>query len=148
MAEVKAESHGCTLQFGEYATGLVAEATDTLGQITSIDGPEWSMDVVNITTNDSTGLMEYVAAGIADGGEVTVGLILNPTGTDITEIVAELEAGGKNTVKITTTIDTDYVLFPAVFTGLKIIPGPQDGTADAVKAELHMKVSDSIGIVA
>ncbi len=53
-------------------------AGDLYGQVTNLDGPGLSVDVIDVTTHDSTNAWEEAVAGILRSGEVSMDIVWDP----------------------------------------------------------------------
>jgi hypothetical protein len=62
--------NGATLSFGSAIAG-----------IQSMDGPEWSGEDVDVSDLGSSSFMEFLYSGLADGGEVSADIFMDPTVT-------------------------------------------------------------------
>lgn len=58
---------------------IIATSTGELAQVRSITGPGVSFDDVDTTCLDSSTNYRTFVAGLGDGGEVTLGLVYDPT---------------------------------------------------------------------
>lgn len=62
MATSATPGYGCLLKKG----------TVTVAEVRSIGGPSMTREMVDVSSMDSTSAMEYISAGLFDGGEVSV----------------------------------------------------------------------------
>lgn len=65
--------------FHSDTTTLSQDSSDSyvaVAEVRDIGGPEISVDPVNLTSLDSTGAAKEFVAGLVDGGELSMGLVL------------------------------------------------------------------------
>lgn len=149
---VKCISFGSTLYFGDYVAGLVAEAVTLMGQLTSIDGPNITMGTVDVTDTETAVMKDHLPAGIADLGEISGTVILDPLEAGLALWKTAMVANTKQTIKINTVgsdgVSVDYVLTAAIPSGITIDIGATDGSEKAMEASFSMKCTDDLTMVA
>lgn len=71
---MKTVGNGCTF----------ALSTDgTVGNIQSMDMPTWSGEDVDVSDLDSSEFMEFLYGGLADGGEASLEVFIDPAGASL-----------------------------------------------------------------
>lgn len=93
-------SKGTLFKIGD---GGGPEVFTTVGQVIDVQGPNESRETVEATDHDTVAAMEYLAAALYDGGEVTLELHWDPalaTQGSATGLAALLRNGTKRNCQI------------------------------------------------
>ena len=94
-------------KYSAFGTLLKRGAT-TIAAVTNISGPGLSLDTVDVTSHDSTGAWEEVAATILRSGEVSVDIVFDPNAA-----THKNASGGLLYDLISRTAQTFSIVFPS-----------------------------------
>jgi len=120
--------------------GGAPETFTTIGEVTSFNAPQVTVDQIEVTNFDSSA-KEFISSGLADGGEI--GLELNFVGSDAQQqgLRTDCYAGTTRNFKF---IMNDHpttkttVTFSAF---VKMLDGPKGGVGEAYKTAITLKVT-------
>lgn len=131
-------SKGTLIQRGD---GGGTEVFTTIGEVVSFAGPGEEMGTIDATSFDSTA-MEYIADGLVEGGEVTLGI--NFVGSDAQQqgLRTDLRAGTKRNFKI---LLNDHATNKTTFAFAALvtkIDGPKAGQKEKYSADVTLKVTE------
>lgn len=114
----------------------------SIGEIISIDPPEYMNAAVEATNHGSGGVREFVASGLREMGEFKATLAYVPA--DIADLVTDLAAGTKSAYQIGYPGGGKQT-FSALVTGIKPLPADAKNP-DVLRAEITFRPSDSLGL--
>lgn len=120
----------------------LTDSDGTIGEIVSIDPPEYMNPAIEATNHGSGGKREFVSSGLREMAEfkTTVNLVK----ANIAKLVTKHEAGTKTAYHIVFAGSQGGETFSALVTGIK--PLPADATKpEVMKAEITFRPSDSLG---
>jgi hypothetical protein len=116
----------------------------TIGEVVSIDPPEYSNAAVEATNHGSSGgQAEWVAGKLLRMSEFKVKL--NYVSANIATLVTDMTAGTKSQYQILYPSDSDKQKFYALVTGVKPLPADAQ-KPDVMQAEITFQPSDSISL--
>jgi hypothetical protein len=121
---------------------LLKKATVSIGEVVSIDPPEYMNPAIESTNHSSAGVRTYVSGGLREMAEFKV--TINYVIANIATLVTDLVAGTKAAYTITYP-DASTQRFQAIPTSIK--PQPADATKpETLKAEITFRPSDSLDL--
>lgn len=127
---------GTLLKVGDGAAS--GEAFTTLGDVLDINGPGWSMDVIDTTDQDSSSSYREKIGGLLDAGQVTCTIHWDYTETTHAGLITDFEA---RTLRNFQLVSTDSSTTTWTFAALvaNIAPGrPLEGK---VTADITLDIS-------
>lgn len=127
---------GATLELGD---GASSESFTAIAEVNSIDGPNISVDTIDVTSLDSTGGYREFIASFIDGGEVTAEFNFTLDGYDDLKVVLEARARRNFQIVLPDTGSTTFS-FSALVTALGVSV-PKD---DKVTASMSLKISGQV----
>ena len=121
---------------------LLKKATTSIGELVSIDPPEYSNPAVESTNHSSGGVRQYISGKLREMSEFKC--TINYDMANIATLVTDLVAGTKAAYTITYP-DNSTQRFQAIPTAIKPL------TADAMKPDIHraeitFRPSDSLDL--
>lgn len=120
---------------------VLADSDGVIGEVVSLDPPEYNNPAVEATNHSSGGRREFVSGGLREMAEFKA--TLNYVKANIAKMVTKLEAGTKATYTITFPGSQGYEAFSALVTAIK--PLTADATKpETLKAEITFRPSDSL----
>lgn len=121
---------------------LLKKATTSIGEVVSIDPPEYLNPAIESTNHSSGGVREFVSGGLREMAEFKV--TINYVIADIATLTTDLVAGTKAAYTILYP-DNSTQRFQAIPTSIK--PQPADATKpETLKAEITFRPSDSLDL--
>lgn len=127
---------GTHLQLGD---GASSEAFANIAEVNSIDGPNISVETIDVTSLDSTGGYREFIASFIDGGEVTMEMNFTRASYDDLKII--LDARAKRNFKIVLP-DTGLTAF--AFSALVTALGLGIPKDDKVTSSMTLKISGQV----
>ena len=125
-----------------YGTTL-SDSGGTIGEIVSIDPPEYMNPAIESTNHSSGGVRVFVSGGLREMAEFKA--TINYVIANIATLVTKLNAGTKSTYTITFPGGNGTQRFSAIPTSIK--PQPADATKpEVLKAEITFRPSDSLDL--
>jgi predicted secreted protein len=81
-------------KYDAYGTKLYKGTTTgtAYAQIVSLSGPGMSLDMIDVTSHDSTAAWEEVVGGILRSGEMTMEIVYDPANATHADLVDDIEA--------------------------------------------------------
>ena len=130
--------HGTTLGI------LNGTVYNDIGKITSLAGPSFSADAVDVTNMDSTGQVREFIAGLKDWGEVTFSTVADidssgDTTNYYSSVITEAKATTTSNWKVTFPNSVNFT-FSALVTGFNI----PANTGDAISTDVTLKITGDI----
>ena len=121
---------------------LLKKATTSIGELVSIDPPEYSNPAVESTNHSSGGVRQYISGKLREMSEFKC--TINYDMANIALLVTDLVAGTKASYSITYP-DNSTQRFSAIPTAIK--PLTADATKpDVLRAEITFRPSDSLDL--
>lgn len=121
---------------------LLKKASTSIGNLVSIDPPEYMNPAVESTNHSSAGVRQFVSGGLREMAEFKC--VINYEIANIATLVTDLIAGTKASYTILYP-DNSSQRFQAIPTSIK--PLPADATKpDVHKAEITFRPSDSLDL--
>ena len=121
---------------------LLKKASTSIGELVSIDPPEYSNPAVETTNHSSGGVRKYESGGLREMAEFKC--TINYVIANIATLVTDLVAGTKASYTILYP-DATSQRFSAIPTAIK--PLPADALKpDTMKAEITFRPSDSLDL--
>ena len=121
---------------------LLKKATTSIGELVSIDPPEYSNPAVESTNHSSGGVRQYISGKLREMGEFKV--TINYDMANIATIVTDLVAGTKAAYSITYP-DNSTQRFQAIPITIKPLTADAQ-KPDTLKAEITFRPSDSLDL--
>lgn len=111
---------------------------EDIAEVLSINGPSYSMDVIDVTHLQSTGSFREFIAGLRDAGEVSFDVNFDPDATTHASLRTDYEAGTKKNYKLVLPDPT-----PTTFAFAAFITGyvPSYPLGDKMAASLTLKIT-------
>lgn len=109
-----------------------------IAQVRAINGPTLSREVVDSTSQDSTGKDREFIAGLRDAGEVTLELLFDPDNTGHTDLRSDLSVDTLKNYRITF---PDATPATCTFAGLVTRFEPRSPHDDLLVASVTVKIS-------
>ena len=120
----------------------LSDSGGTIGEIVSIDPPEYMNPAIESTNHGSGGVRTFVSGGLREMAEFKT--TINYVIANIATLVTKLTAGTKAAYTIRYP-DTSSQRFQAIVTSMK--PLPADATKpETLKAEITFRPSDSLDL--
>lgn len=121
---------------------ILSDSDGKIGDVVSIDPPEFMNPAIESTNHSSGGKRAYVSSGLQEMAEFKC--VINYEVADIASIVTDLKAGTKKPYTITYP-NAHKQTFNAIATALK--PQPADAMKpETLKAEITFQPSDSFDL--
>lgn len=121
---------------------LLKKASTSIGEVVSIDPPEYLNPAIESTNHSSGGKRKFESSGLQEMAEFKA--TINYKIADIATLVADLQAGTKSAYTLLYP-DSSSQRFSALVTSIK----PQTADAlkpDTLKAEITFRPSDSLDL--
>lgn len=129
------------MAISNYGT-LLKKATTSIGEVVSIDPPEYMNPAIETTNHSSGGVRQFVSSGLREMAEFKV--TINYLIANIATLTSDLVAGTKAAYTILYP-DNSTQRFSAIPTSIK--PQPADATKpETLKAEITFRPSDSLDL--
>ena len=127
--------------------GIILGKTDsnayaTIGELVSIDPPEYMNAEVEATNHGSAGKREFISGGLREMGVFKA--TVNVVAADLAKSVTDLEAGTKTTYEIKYPNGFKQH-FSAILTSIKPLAADA-ANPDVLKAELTFRPTDSLAL--
>lgn len=121
---------------------LLKKASSSIGELVSVDPPEYMNSAIEVTNHSSGGVRQFVSGGLREMAEFKA--TINYKIADIATLVTDLVAGTKSSYSILFP-DNTSMRFSAIPTAIK--PLPADATKpETLKAEITFRPSDSLDL--
>lgn len=121
---------------------ILSDSDGKIGDVVSIDPPEFMNPAIESTNHSSGGKRQYVTSGLQEMAEFKA--TINYEIADIAQVVTDLKAGTKKAYTITYP-NAHKQTFLAIATGIK--PQPADATKpETLKAEITFQPTDSFDL--
>lgn len=130
---------GTLLQIGD--GGSPTETFTTIAEVTEISGPSLALDVIDVTSHDSTGGWREKIGGLLDGGEVTFTinyLPSNATHNATTGLLRDLKNRTKRNFKL---VFPDAGSSTWSFTALVTSFEPSEPIDDRLTADVTLSIT-------
>jgi hypothetical protein len=119
-----------------------ASAYPALGEVVSIDPPEFMNSAVEATNHSSGGFREFISGGLKEMGEFKA--TLNAVPANVATLVTDLAAGTKSRYQIAYP-NGHKQTFGALVTAIKPLTADAQ-SPDVQKIEVTFRPSDSVGL--
>jgi len=121
---------------------LLKKGSSSIGELVTIDPPEYSNPAVESTNHSSGGVRQFVSGKLREMSEFKA--TINYAIADIATLVTDMVAGTKSSYSVLFPDNTSE-RFSALVTGIK--PLPADATKpETLKAEITFRPSDSLDL--
>jgi hypothetical protein len=121
---------------------LLKKATTSIGELVSIDPPEYSNPAVESTNHGSAGVRQFISGKLREMGEFKA--TINYDMANIATLVTDLVAGTKAAYTILYP-DNSSQRFQAIPTSIKPLPADAQ-KPDVLKAEITFRPTDSLDL--
>lgn len=127
--------------------GVILGKTDSaaytsIGEVVSVDPPEYMNPEVEATNHGSSGRREFIASGLKEMGAFKA--TVNVVNADLAKTVSDLEAGTKTTYELKYPNGLKQH-FSAIVTSIKLLTADAQNP-DVAKAEITFRPSDSLSL--
>jgi len=134
MATSGIKSHGTKLSIGD---GGSPEVFSNLPEGTAVPVFGGTKGLIDATSHDTTGFMDYIPKAVADGNELKITSNYRPGDTDVAKFMAAYTDQLHHNFKVTFS-DTKTATFAGIVLGWEVDPSELDGM---VKASFTIKMT-------
>lgn len=122
---------------------ILADTGGTIGEVVSIDPPEYMTAAIESTNHGSGGVREFVSGGLSEMSQFKT--TVNYVKANIASLVTKKNAGTKSTYTITFPGSQGVQSFSALVTSIKPLPADAQ-KPEMLKAEITFQPSDALGL--
>ncbi len=138
MTSSASTNYGVTLGRGDSSGGYTS-----IGEVVSIDPPEYMNTEVEATNHASGGVRQFISGGLKEMGAFKATVNVLPA--DLTTLVSDLEGGTLKTYQVGYP-DGGKQSFSAIVTSIKPLAADAQ-KPDVLKAEVTFRPSDSLSFL-
>ena len=121
------------------AMGGSPDAFETVGEVTSFDGPSMSAPAIDVTSFDSTWAEKLI--GVPDGGQVTIGFNWIPANGAQSRLRDDFESGTLRAYKV---VLTDSVATAIQFSAYISAISPSGAVNDKVSGSATLEITGAV----